>query len=207
MLLPEFSLPMNRPFLSSLVPLFQSESKCKTILMKMTLICKKMKLHAEFIFIWKVLHLDSFWNRGRRKLGNGLLAHLIVESLHLRCSYWFFCYCLNCATLLATCIVKQLAQHLHSSLGPFPREDPLCDKSFWFTFANWFGYVAALLKSPENLIDHFISEGISLNPWPLDLKSGPLTTLPHCLLRWALFIINRQFPSSLVPLFPNKSKC
>ena len=42
---------MNRPFPSSLVPLFQSESKCETILMKMTLICKKMKLHAELIFI------------------------------------------------------------------------------------------------------------------------------------------------------------
>ena len=36
----------NRPFPSSLVPLFQSESKCETILMKMTLICMKMKLHA-----------------------------------------------------------------------------------------------------------------------------------------------------------------
>ena len=33
----------NRPFPSSLVPLFQSESKCKTILMK--------KLRAELIFI------------------------------------------------------------------------------------------------------------------------------------------------------------
>ena len=31
----------NRPFPSSLVPLFQSESKCETILMKMTLICIK----------------------------------------------------------------------------------------------------------------------------------------------------------------------
>ena len=41
--------------------------------MKMTLICMKMKLHAELIFIWKVSHLDSFWNRGTRELGNGLL--------------------------------------------------------------------------------------------------------------------------------------
>ena len=44
-------LYINRPFPSSLMPLFQSESKCKTILMKMTLICMKMKLHAELIFI------------------------------------------------------------------------------------------------------------------------------------------------------------
>ena len=37
----------NRPFPSSLLPLFQSESKCETIVMKMTLICMKMKLYAE----------------------------------------------------------------------------------------------------------------------------------------------------------------
>ena len=43
--------PLNRPFPSSLVPLFQSESKYETFLMKMTLICMKMKLHAELIFI------------------------------------------------------------------------------------------------------------------------------------------------------------
>ena len=42
---------INRSFLSSLVPLFQSESKCETIVMKMTLICMRMKLHAELIFI------------------------------------------------------------------------------------------------------------------------------------------------------------
>ena len=41
----------NRPFPSCLVPLFQSESKCEIILVKMTLICMKMKLHAELIFI------------------------------------------------------------------------------------------------------------------------------------------------------------
>ena len=57
------------------MPLFKSNSKWKIILMKMTLICMKMKLHAELIFIWKVLHLDSFWNRGTRELGNGLFKH------------------------------------------------------------------------------------------------------------------------------------
>ena len=31
----------------------------------------RMKPHAELIFIWKVSHLDSFWNRGTRELGNG----------------------------------------------------------------------------------------------------------------------------------------
>ena len=44
-----FRAVYNRPLPSSLVPLFQSESKCKTILMKMTLICMKMKLQAELI--------------------------------------------------------------------------------------------------------------------------------------------------------------
>ena len=64
----------NRPFPSSLVPLFQSESKCETVLMKMSLICMKMKLHAELIFVRMVSHLDSLWNRGTRELGNGLFV-------------------------------------------------------------------------------------------------------------------------------------
>ena len=41
----------NRQFQSSLVPLFQSESKWETILMTMTLICMKMKMYAGLIFI------------------------------------------------------------------------------------------------------------------------------------------------------------
>ena len=69
----QFLLTPNRPFPSSLVPLCQKESKRKTFLMKMTLICMKMKLHSELIFIWKVSHIASFWNRGTRELGNGLL--------------------------------------------------------------------------------------------------------------------------------------
>ena len=77
----------NRPFLSFLVPLFQSESKCETILTKMTLICMKMKLYAELIFIWKVWHLNSFWNRGRRELGNGLFASVGFEWVQMT---WLF---------------------------------------------------------------------------------------------------------------------
>ena len=50
---------------------FKMSHKYKTILMKMNFICMKMKLHAELIFIWKVSHLDSFWSRGTRELGNG----------------------------------------------------------------------------------------------------------------------------------------
>ena len=69
-------LLFNGPFPSSLVPLFQSESMWETLLMKMTLIWMKMKLHAELIFIRNVLHLDSFWHRGTRELGNGLFYQL-----------------------------------------------------------------------------------------------------------------------------------
>ena len=52
----DYLILCNRPFPSSLVPLFQSQSKCETILMKMktnifTLICMKMEMHAELIFI------------------------------------------------------------------------------------------------------------------------------------------------------------
>ena len=31
----------------------------------MTLICMKMKLHAELIFIWKVSHVDKFWTEAQ----------------------------------------------------------------------------------------------------------------------------------------------
>ena len=61
-----------RPFPSSLVPLFQSESKCKTILMKMTLICMKMKLHAELIFISL----------------KGLVLRLVLKKRHKRTWKW-----------------------------------------------------------------------------------------------------------------------
>ena len=67
----------NRLLPSSLVPLFQSESKCETILREVTLISMKMKLRAELIFIRMVSHLDSLCNRGTRELelGNGLFHH------------------------------------------------------------------------------------------------------------------------------------
>ena len=39
----------------------------------MTLICMKMKLHAELIFIWKVSHLDSFETEAQE---NSAMAHL-----------------------------------------------------------------------------------------------------------------------------------
>ena len=39
------------PFLSCLVPLFQNESSCKTIHVKISLICMSMKQCAEHVFI------------------------------------------------------------------------------------------------------------------------------------------------------------
>ena len=63
----------NRPFPSSLVPLFQSESKCETSLMKITLICMKMKLYAELIFIWKVLHFGLVLKQRRKRTRKWLI--------------------------------------------------------------------------------------------------------------------------------------
>ena len=62
----------NRPFLSSIVPLFQNESKCGIIVMKMSSACSFIFMQITVNFIRIVLHLDSLWNRGTRELGNGL---------------------------------------------------------------------------------------------------------------------------------------
>ena len=64
---------INRPFPSSLVHLFQIETKCETILMKMTLICMKMKLYAELIFIWKFRTWTRFETEARE---NSEMAYL-----------------------------------------------------------------------------------------------------------------------------------
>ena len=65
---------INRPFPSSLLPLFQNESKCETFHMKMSFTHKSIRMQIILIFIWKISHLDSVWNRGRRQLGNGLFG-------------------------------------------------------------------------------------------------------------------------------------
>ena len=49
----------NRPFPSSLVPLFQSESKCETFLMKMSSACSSISMQIKDIFITMVSHLGS----------------------------------------------------------------------------------------------------------------------------------------------------
>ena len=49
----------NRPFPSSLVPLFQSESKCETSHMKMRSARSFFFMQIKVIFIRMVSHLDS----------------------------------------------------------------------------------------------------------------------------------------------------
>ena len=70
-----------RPFPSSLLPLFQNESTCETFHMKMSSTCSFIFMQIKFIFITMVSHLDSFWNRGTRELGNGLLSRRIWFNL------------------------------------------------------------------------------------------------------------------------------
>ena len=49
----------NRPLSSSLVPLFQNESKCETFHMKMSSACSSIFMQIKVIFIRMVSHLDS----------------------------------------------------------------------------------------------------------------------------------------------------
>ena len=60
---------LNRQFPSS--PLFQSESKCETILIKISLICMKMNLQGELIF-----HMKGFSLR------------LVLKQRHKRTRKW-----------------------------------------------------------------------------------------------------------------------
>ena len=73
----------NRPFPSSLVPLFQSESKCETFHMKMSSACSFFFMQIKVIFIRMVLHLDSLWNRGTRPIGNGLFLNFWTPMLEV----------------------------------------------------------------------------------------------------------------------------
>ena len=75
----------NRPFpsTSSLVPLFQSESKSETFHMKMSSARSFFFMQINVIFIRMVSHLDSPWNRGTRVLGNGLFVLNIEKLSHI----------------------------------------------------------------------------------------------------------------------------
>ena len=49
----------NWPFPSSLMPLFQNESKCETFHMKMSSACSFISMQIKVIFIRMGSHLDS----------------------------------------------------------------------------------------------------------------------------------------------------
>ena len=57
----------NRPFPSSLLPLFPNESKCETFHMKMSSAYSFIFMQIKVILIRIVSHLDSLWNRGTRR--------------------------------------------------------------------------------------------------------------------------------------------
>ena len=63
------------------MPLFQSESKCETILMKMTLICMKMKLH-EFCMQFHFRANQSHFHK------NGFALRLALKQRHKRTRKW-----------------------------------------------------------------------------------------------------------------------
>ena len=68
---------MNRPFPSSLEPLFQNESNCETFHMKMSSACSFIFMQIKVVFIQMVSHLDSPCNRGTRELENGLFEYFL----------------------------------------------------------------------------------------------------------------------------------
>ena len=73
--------PTNRAFPSSLVPLFQNESKCNTFHLKMSSACSFIFMQIKVILMSMVLHLDSLWDRGTRELRNGLLSNITKHAL------------------------------------------------------------------------------------------------------------------------------
>ena len=69
-----------RPFPRSLLPLFQSESKCKTILMKMTLICMKIGNCMQFHFHMKGFALGLVLKQRHKELKNRLLFFILPRT-------------------------------------------------------------------------------------------------------------------------------
>ena len=71
----------DRPFPSSLVPLFQNESKCETFHMKMIEFFMQFHFGANQSHFHKNgLHLDSVWNRGRL-LKSAVIIQAILSQI------------------------------------------------------------------------------------------------------------------------------
>ena len=114
-------LNSNRPFPSSLVPLFQSESKCETFLMKMSSACSFIFMQIKVIFIRMVSHLDSLWNRGTRGLGNGLLHVLCAVENDYQLQMIIYCTVYHSRRLRRL----QLSLHLYRHFLLLPHQSPI----------------------------------------------------------------------------------
>lgn len=63
--------------------LFQNKSVCKTIYVRMSLSPFPIQVHFHVIkpiFVWNVLVMDQFWNRGTRYLGNDLFISMTGKT-------------------------------------------------------------------------------------------------------------------------------
>ena len=111
---------LNSPLPSPLYLCFflKSEFKCETTRVKITLICMKMKLHAELIFIWKVSQ-----NRGTRELENGLLKTALVKGnkvIHFAVDDFisvllsFLCKCQYITAVRITYVIIDCTHYQHS---------------------------------------------------------------------------------------------
>ena len=94
---------LNRPFPSSLVPLFQNN--LSYFRMKMTSACSFMFMHIKVIFTRMISHLDSLWgpihtNPFANKNGTVLLRFQKDLRLHLPFSYCFTCPHYNAVSVL-----------------------------------------------------------------------------------------------------------
>ena len=56
--------------------------------MKMSSACSFIFMQIKVIFIRKVSHLDSLWNRGTRELGNGLFRQVLCLSMGGTVASW-----------------------------------------------------------------------------------------------------------------------
>ena len=98
----------NRPFPSCLLPLFQNDSWCTTFVMEISLVCKTINMHIKLISVRKAVHQDSFWNRGKRQLRNGLLCWMELDVM--LCTFWQGLY--NVYISVCTCIFPHKSRHM-----------------------------------------------------------------------------------------------
>ena len=83
-----FSVVVNRPFLSSLKPLFQSQAKCEAIVMKNFFIIILIQL--KLIFTTEVLPLASFCKWEVLELGNGVFLSVSSRCFSPLMILWSF---------------------------------------------------------------------------------------------------------------------